>query len=300
MARPRTDQMSASIGISTNSGNLLVTDPNKSYFSGTGGNPTLLPTMSNNVNLSLEHYFTSSAGYQCSGNQDRSSTLCASGGAGYVQLSGYYLKITDYINPNAGTLYNFSPYVAGYFSGDPNPAALGTKYGVMTIPQNNGQGKLYGYQLATNLPLGDFTHYLNGFGVLASVNRTQSSVFYTGNTAPVTISGLSKWVEDFTLYYELGGFQASVSDSIRSSFLGRVFGISASRVEQYQKGTANVYAQVSYAFTKGMLNGLTLIATGSNLTNQGLQTYQNNDPRQIQTWEEYPRLYTIGFSYNFQ
>ena len=300
MARPRTDQMSASIGISTNSGNLLVTDPNKSYFSGTGGNPRLLPTMANNVNLSLEHYFTSRAGYHCSGNQDRSSTLCASGGAGYVQLSGYYLKITNYINPNAGTLYDFSPYVAGYFGGDPNPPQLGTKYGVMTIPQNNGQGKLYGYQLATNLPLGDFTHFLNGVGVLASVNRTQSSVFYAGNTAPVTISGLSKWVEDFTLYYELGGFQASVSDSIRSSFLGRVFGISASRVEQYQKGTANVYAQMSYAFTSGMLNGLTLIATGSNLTNQGLQTYQNNDPRQIQTWEEYPRLYTIGFSYSFQ
>jgi iron complex outermembrane recepter protein len=300
MARPRTDQMSASIGINTNSGNLLVTDPNKSYFSGTGGNPSLLPTMSNNVNLSLEHYFTSSAGYHCSGNQDRSSTLCASGGAGYVQLSGYYLKITDYINPNAGTLYNFTPYVAGYFNGDPNPPQLGTKYGVMTIPQNNGEGKLYGYQLATNLPLGDFTHFLDGVGILASVNRTQSSVFYAGNTAPVTISGLSKWVEDFTLYYELGGFQASVSDSIRSSFLGRVFGISASRVEQYQKGTANVYAQMSYAFTSGMLNGLTLIATGSNLTNQGLQTYQNKDPRQIQTWEEYPRLYTIGFSYSFQ
>ncbi|MGH8297414.1 MAG: hypothetical protein ACRETZ_18215, partial [Steroidobacteraceae bacterium] len=66
------------------------------------------------------------------------------------------------------------------------------------------------------------------------------------------------------------------------------------------EGTADVYAQVSYAFTNGMLSGLTLIATGSNLTNQGMQTYQNNDPRQVQTWEEYPRLYTIGFSYNLR
>lgn len=299
MARPRTDQMSASIGISTNNGNLLLTDPNKSYFSGTGGNPALLPTMSNNVNASLEHYFTSSSGYHCSGNQDRSSTLCASGGAGYVQLSGYYLKISDYINPNAGTLYNFASYEPGYLN-SAQQALLGTTYGVMTIPQNDGSGKLYGYQVATNIPLGDFTRWFNGFGILASVNRTQSSIYYAGNTTPVTISGLSKWVEDFTLYYELGGFQASVSDSIRSSFLGRVFGISASRVEQYQKGTANVYAQVSYSFERGILNGLTLIATGSNLTNQGLQTYQNNDPRQIQTWEEYPRLYTVGFSYQFR
>ena len=299
MARPRTDQMTASIGIKTNDSNFLVKDPNNSFFSGQGGNPALLPTMSTNFNASLEHYFSGGSGYQCSGNQDRSSTLCASGGAGYVQLSGYYLKITDYINPDAGTLFDFSAYKPTYIPANLQ-SALGTPLGVMTIPQNSGAGKLYGYQLSTNIPLGDFTHWLNGIGVLASVNRTNSSVFYAGNPTPVTVSGLSKWVEDFTLYYELGGFQASVSDSVRSSFLGRVFGISASRVEQYQKGTANVYAQMSYAFTTGRLKGLTLIATGSNLTNQGLQTYQNKDPRQIQTWEEYPRLYTIGFSYNFQ
>jgi iron complex outermembrane receptor protein len=61
-----------------------------------------------------------------------------------------------------------------------------------------------------------------------------------------------------------------------------------------------VDAQLSYEFTSGMLNGLTLIATGSNLTNQGMQTYENGDPRQVLTWEEYDRLYTIGFSYSFQ
>jgi iron complex outermembrane receptor protein len=300
MARPRTDQMSASLGISTNNGNLLNTNPNQSYFSGTGGNPALLPTMSTNVNASLEHYFRAgTGGYQCTGNEDRSSALCATGGEGYVQLSGYYLKLTDYINPNAATLFNFAPFEAGYLT-PAQQAVLGTTYGTMTIPQNNGAGKIYGGQLATNLPLGGFTHWLNGVGVLASVTRTNSAVYYPGNPQPVTVSGLSKWVENYTLYYELGGFQASVSDSIRSSFLGRVFGISATRVEQYQQGTADVSAQVSYDFTSGMLKGLTLIATGSNLTNQGLQTYQNEDPRQVQTWEEYNRLYTIGFSYNFR
>ena len=58
-------------------------------------------------------------------------------------------------------------------------------------------------------------------------------------------------------------------------------------------------AQISYAFSSGMLQGLTLIATGSNLTNQGVQTYALPDPRQVLTWEQYDRLYTIGFSYGF-
>jgi iron complex outermembrane recepter protein len=300
MARPRMDQMSASIGIGTNNGNLSLTDPNKGFFSGQGGNPALLPTMANTYNASIEHYFSLGAnGYSCSGTQDKTSTLCTTGGEGYVQLSGYYIKLTDFINPGAATLFNFTPYVSGYLTPQ-QQAQLGTVYGIMTIPQNDGAGHIEGEQFATNLPLGAFTHWLNGFGILASVDRTLSTVYYASNTARVTVPGLSKWVENYTLYYQRGGFQAEVNDNIRSSFLGEVFGLSATRIEQQFKGTAYVDAQISYAFSSGLLNGLTLIATGSNLTNQGVQTYALPDPRQVLTWEQYDRLYTIGFSYSFQ
>jgi iron complex outermembrane recepter protein len=300
MARPRMDYMSSSIGIGTNNGGLLLTDPNKGYFSGQGGNPQLLPTMATNYNASIEHYFSGgSNGYACSGSQDKSSALCTSGGEGYVQLSAYYIRLTDFINPGAATLYNFTPYVSGYLS-PAQQAQLGTVYGIMTIPQNDGTGHIEGEQFATNLPLGDLTRWLNGFGILASVDRTLSSVYYASNAVQVTVPGLSKWVENYTLYYQRGGFQAELNDDIRSSFLGEVFGLSASRIEQQFKGTAYLDAQVSYAFNSGVLRGLTLIATGSNLTNQGVQTYQLPDPRQVLTWEQYDRLYTIGFSYSFQ
>ena len=125
-------------------------------------------------------------------------------------------------------------------------------------------------------------------------------MLYASETGQVTIPGLSKWVENITLYYQRGGFQArSTMTSARASS-ARCSGISSTRIEQVFKGTATVDAQMSYAFTSGMLKGLTLIATGSNLTNQGMQTYQNGDPRQVLTWEQYDRLYTIGFSYSFQ
>lgn len=300
MARPRMDQMSASIGIGTNNGNLSLTDPNKGFFSGQGGNPQLLPTMASTYNASVEHYFSlGSSGYSCSGTQDKTSSLCTSGGEGYVQLSGYYIKLTDFINPNAATLFNFTPYVSGYLTPQ-QQQQLGTVEGIMTIPQNDGAGHIEGEQFATNLPLGGLTHWLNGFGILASVDRTLSTVYYASNTARVTVPGLSKWVENYTLYYQRGGFQAEVNDNIRSSFLGEVFGLSATRIEQQFKGTAYVDAQLSYAFSSGPLQGLTLIATGSNLTNQGVQTYALPDPRQVLTWEQYDRLYTIGFSYQFR
>src|SRR6185437_7401153 len=78
LARPRMDQMSASLAISGNITQLSNTNPNQSYFSANGGNPELLPTMSTNFNVSLEHYFAQ--------NQ------------GYMALSTYYLKLSDFIN----------------------------------------------------------------------------------------------------------------------------------------------------------------------------------------------------------
>ncbi len=300
MARPRMDYTSSSLDISGNITQLSNSNPNQSYFSGSGGNPQLLPTMATNYNLSLEHYFTGRAsGFNCNSSESKASSLCSTGGTGYVQLSGYYLQLSDYINPNAAVLYNFQPYVSAYLT-PAQQAQLGTTYGTITAANNDGSGHIEGLQLATNIPLGDFTPYLNGFGILASANRTLSAVYYPGNTQPVTVEGLSKWVENYTLYFQRGGFQARVADDIRSSFLGRVFGISATRIEQTVAGEAWVSAQVSYSFSGGMLKGLTLIANGSNLTNQGMQTYQNNDPRQVVTWERYGRTYQVGFSYEFQ
>ncbi len=299
MARPRMDYSTSSLDISGNITQLANTNPNQSYFSGSGGNPRLLPTMATNYNLSLEHYFTGSAsGFNCNSSESKASSLCTSGGTGYVQLSGYYLQLSDYINPNAAVLYDFQPFVSAYLT-PAQQSQLGTPYGIISAPNNDGAGHIEGLQLATNIPLGDLTRWLNGFGILASANRTLSSIYYPGNSQPVTVEGLSKWVENYTLYYQYRGFQARVADDIRSSFLGRVFGISATRIEQTVAGEAWVSAQVSYTFNSGALRGLTLIANGSNLTNQGMQTYQNNDPRQVVTWERYGRTYQVGFSYQF-
>jgi iron complex outermembrane receptor protein len=301
MARPRPDYMSASFGINTNVTALTVTNPLLSYFSGSGGNPKLLPTMSTNVNASVTHYFRgpSGGGYNCTGGQSKTSALCTSGGEGYVQLSGYYLKLTDFINPSSLSVFNFAPYEAGYLT-PTQQGQLGTSYGILNIPQNDGAGHIEGEQIAANVPLGDFTRWLGGLGVTGSVDRTLSTVHYAGQTSPVTVPGLSKWVENFTVYYQRGGFQASVNDDIRSSFLGEVFGISSTRVEQVFKATSTVDAQMSYEIPSGPLNGLTLIVTGSNLNNHTMATDENGDPRQVLTWEQYPRLYTIGFSYTFQ
>ena len=300
LARPRMDQMSASLGVSGNISHLTNTDPNLSYFSASGGNAKLKPTMADNYNVSYEHYFSSdSSGYQCSSSDAKQSDLCRSGGGGYVALSGYYLKLTDFINPNAAYQYDFSAFVPSYLNAA-QQAQLGTTQGIVSGPTNDGHGFVKGALLTLNLPFANLTPMLNGFGTVLSGNYTKSALVYQGNPNPITVPGLSKWVANATLYYQHRGFEARISDNYRSSFLGEVSGISATRILQTIKGGSSYDAQVSYSFDHGPLNGLTLIAQGSNLSNKSFITFQNNDPRQVQTWESYGRRYEVGISYKFQ
>jgi iron complex outermembrane receptor protein len=299
LARPRMDQMNASLALNTNVTNLPNTDPNRSYFSASGGNPTLKPTQADNYNVSYEHYFSGGNGYECKSTDQKESDLCRSGGGGYFAVSGYYLKLKDYINPNASFLYDFSAFLPYNLSPE-QLEQLGTTLGTISGPTNDGHGYVKGAQVTLNLPFDLIAQPLNGFGVILTGNRTKSSLVYAGNSNPITVPGLSKWVANGTLYYQHNGFEARVSDSYRSSFLGEVSGISASRVEETIKGGSTYDAQVSYSFDHGPLKGLTLIAQGSNLSNKTFITYQNNDPRQVLTWERYGRRYEIGVSYKFQ
>jgi iron complex outermembrane receptor protein len=299
ISRPRMDQMSASIGISGNITHLSSTDPNQSYFSASGGNAKLLPTEADNYNISYEHYFSGeTSGYQCTSNEARQSPLCNAGGAGFVSLSAYYLSLSDYIDPNAAYLYDFSAFVPAYLSPE-QQQDLGTPLGIVSGPVNDGHGFVKGVQGTVNLPLGHITRYLDGFGIIVSGDYTKSSLVYGDNPNPITVPGLSKWVANATLYYQYGGFQARVSQTYRSSFLGRVSGISATRVEQTIQGGSTYSAQVSYSIPSGSLAGLTFLLQGSNLSNEKFVTYQNNDPRQVQTWELYGRRYEVGVSYKF-
>ena len=280
LARPRMDQMSASLAISGNITQLSNTNPNQSYFSANGGNPELLPTMADNFNVSLEHYFAQ--------NQ------------GYMAISSYYLKLSDFINPSAAFLHDFAPFVGAFLS-PAQQQQLGTTYGIVSGPTNDGQGNVKGLQGTINLPFKAFTSVpvLDGFGVILTGDYTKSSVTYAGNPQAITVPGLSKWVANGTIYFQQGGFEARVSDSYRTSFLGEVQGISATRILQTIKGGSVYDAQVSYTIPDGRLKGLTFLLQGSNLTNEKFITYQNGDPRQVLTWEEYGRRYEVGVSYKF-
>ena len=288
LARPRMDQLNASLSLSTDvtGGRLTSTDPFFSVFSANGGNARLRPYISNQVDLSLEHYF---------------------GRSGYISIAGFYKDLNDFVNPNDAFIFDFAGFVGELSASD--QALLGTTLGTISGPTNNGFGKIKGIEASVSLPLENISERLSAFGLLTSASFTDSAVTWFLETNPanritVTVPGLSKWVINSTAYFESGGFEARVSHRYRSEFLAEVAAISATRSFRNAQPESIIDAQIGYQFRSGALEGLRLTAQGLNLTDEpfitnGFDSSLNNDPRQLIDHQRFGRTYLIGASYSF-
>ncbi len=278
LARARMDQLNASLALSTNFTRLTSTDPNQAFFSASGGNPRLKPTIANQVDLSFEHYFAD--------------------GAGYVAIAGFYKDLQDFINPSDAFLFDFSAFIPDFLTPE-QQTMLGTPLGIVSGPTNNGHGSIRGIEGTLSLPFEVVAEPLEGFGVILSASYTDSKVILGDNPDPVTVPGLSKWVVNSTVYYEKAGLQARISHRYRTKFLGEVAGISATRILRTVKSESVIDAQISYTFESGPLKGLTLLAQANNLTNEPFVTFQEPDPRLVIDHQSFSRTYLFGASYSF-
>lgn len=271
LARARMDQLNPGVGYNFNAANNTVgADINRSPWSGTVGNAKLRPLMAETVDLALEKYF---------------------GRGAYVALGGFYKYLENYIY-RQDSVYDFT--------GTPTPGNVTPVYnfGIVSQWQNGGGGHIYGLEGSASLPFSTFSSALDGFGVLGSASYTKSSV-REGGADPIQMPGLSRWVANGTVYFERYGFQARASARYRSKFLAEVSGLSLARDRIMARSEMVIDAQVGYTFQEGMLEGLGILLTGSNLTNEPFVTYYNDDIRQVRDYQNYGRNYMLGVSYRF-
>ena len=111
--------------------------------------------------------------------------------------------------------------------------------------------------------------------------------------------GLSKWVVNSTVYYEKNGFQVRASGRYRSDFLAEVSGLSLVRDRVMAASELVFDAQIGYTFNNGPLKGLGILLQGSNLTNEPLVTYYNDDKRQVRDYQNYGRNFMLGVTYKY-
>lgn len=280
MVRPRLDQERISQEVNITPGNVGRGPLQNSPFSSNGGNIQLKPYKSLNIDLSAEKYFR---------------------GGGYVALTGYYKRLTDYVNPSNNLPYDFSALLSSLSAADQAIVrAQGAQIGLISIPQNNGEGEIMGAEGTVSMPFKTLTSALDGFGVFGSASFNHSNVtFDTDPTFDQTIPGLSKWVLNGTAYFEKWGFQARATYRYRSSFLGETFGITAARETISVKPEGILDAQIGYEFQSGPLQGLAILAQAKNITDEHFISYLNGDRRQIDRDERYGRDYYVGITYKF-
>ena len=279
LSRARQEDMEAPFtysGSAAPSGTLASGKPY--YFTGSGGNPELRPYLSDNADISFEHYFAHNAGI--------------------IQVDFFYKKLHDYVDPNNSVLVDFAS-VASALVGPTAAATIGSNtIGVVTAPANTGTGRVKGAEVNLALPLTTISPVLDGFGILFNGAYTSSSVRY-GNGSPITVPGLSNIVETFQLYYEKHGFQFRTSYSYRSKFLGETSTVTQAASLSEVASTKILDAQIGYEFQTGPLKGMSIVLQGQNLTDAPFITYQGNDPRQVINYEKYGPTYMLGVTKKF-
>lgn len=271
MARPRMDQMRASVNIDFNEGLWNSTNLNQSPWGGSGGNPRLRPWIANAVDLSIEKYF---------------------GRRGYVSLAGFYKDLESYIYDQQ-TLTDFTgfPYTG------PNAPLLNQGY--LSKPQNGEGGTLQGVEFAVSVPFDLIWQPLEGFGVNFSASWTDSDIIPNPGNPSQPLPGLSEHVNNLTVYYERAGFQARISNRYRSEFLGELSGVGTDRIQRMVDAESVVDAQVGYEFQSGPLEGLSVLAQVNNLTDEEFKTFENDDPRRVIDHQQYGRTYLVGVNYRY-
>jgi iron complex outermembrane receptor protein len=281
MVRPRLDQERVNRELDINQS--LVTAHGgliNSPFSFNAGNTQLRPYKSTNFDLSLEKYFTHS---------------------GYVAVAGFYKKLTEFVDPNNSSAFDFTPYLSQLSPADQATVlANGGQIGLTHQPVNDGHGHIQGFEATLSLPFKDVASWLDGFGLFGTTSYSKSRVVYgSAPNSPITLPGLSKWVYNAEFYYEKSGFQARVNYRYRGKFLGEVAGLSAAPTYREAKAEGILDAQIGYEFKSGPLKGLGILAEAKNLTDRPFVTYQNDDPRQVIDYQRYGRDYYLGLTYKF-
>lgn len=291
LVRARMDALNASVGLGLNPG-LLLLDPmgdlTQSAFSGDSGNPTLRPILAENLDLSLEYYFSD---------------------AGYVAISTFY-KDLDGVIGNDNQVFDAANLInpeldlpLGVGIGD-----IVETRGLINRPGNIGEGEIYGMELTLSLPFADIfaaDSLLSGFGFVGSFayvgNSLTTTNTNTGEVIEAEIPGISEFVINNTLYYEYDGFEARISNRYRTGFIAELPAISAQRAFRESDSESVWDAQIGYAFQEGPLEGVRVYLQGINIFDEEELT-TITDPLGVQRIIDrntFGATFLAGFSFTY-
>ncbi|SDQ23273.1 TonB-dependent receptor [Pseudoxanthomonas sp. CF125] len=285
VARPRVDQLRASLEVTASDGPNPDTGTNLRDSFASGGNPMLDPWRAYAFDISYEKYFGTRA---------------------YVAAAYFYKDLQSYIYTQTDPFYDLSQYTSD-IPQHPNFPGVGVNpIGSYSRPVNGEGGTLQGLELTGSLPFDMFSETLSGFGVVASATFNDSNIKIRDpesassvGSGDIDLPGLSKRIYNLTVYFEKNGFEARVNQRRRSDFIGEIGNFNGNRTLRYVVGENITDAQVSYTFSdESAFSGLSLLLQASNLTNEAYRTYAGSKDRPLE-YVEWGRSFLLGLTYKF-
>jgi iron complex outermembrane recepter protein len=283
LVRARMDQLSVSNEFSFNQTNNLYYSlnpgvaldvTNKGIWGGSVGNARLKPWLAEALDISYEYYF---------------------GRAGYVSIAGFHKMLESYIYQKS-ELYDFTGFD---YTGTVAPVY---RSGLVTQYVNGKGGRISGFEVSFAVTGDMLTDYLEGFGITGNASYTDSSIKRDPSDPKGPLEGLSKLVNNVTLYYERGGFSIRLNDSYRSKFLGEVTGFGATRELTMIRPQSWLDGQIGYEFKDGSMQGLSVLFQVNNILNQTQISYLRvdtdlNDARKVHDYQKYGTTFLFGVAY---
>ncbi len=225
------------------------------------GNPDLKPWKASAIDISVEKYF---------------------GKRSYVSFAAFRKNLLSYVTSSELPVDRTNtPLPAGYV---PSPGVVVQPLGGEIKPRNGGGGRVEGYEFAVALEGSMLTPMLDGFGVVFSASKLNSSIrdqqvdqnsnlVVVNSSSP--INGLSGRSNSLTVYYEKHGFSARVSQRYRSAFTATTRDIFFRPTTRSQGADKVVDMQLGYAFDDAStFKGLSVLLQVNNLTDTGTTNYK--------------------------
>jgi len=220
--------------------NIVEFNPNNNIRTASSGNPNLRPLTADQLDASLEYYFSRT---------------------GSVYLAGFYKKVDGFIaNVTARETYTFGSNSYQYD---------------VTRPLNGDNGKIKGFEVGGNAFADFLPGALSGFGVQANFTYVDSQApspdasDTSGNRLLVPLEQLSKYSYNLVGIYEKGPISARAAYNWRSKYVVTTRGNGSGNLPIFNDARGQLDASVGYTVNEH----LTLTVDGINLTNTTNRTY---------------------------
>ena len=235
------------------------------------GNPNLEPFMADSIDASWEYYM---------------------GDAGFIAVGAFYKKMDSFITAETASV----PYGSiGYPLSLQGPGQNADTIYSYSRPVNGEGASIRGVEIAVQRDFDFLPGLFSNFGFTGNVTyaKGETDAMVDGVKRTLSLSNLSEWSSNATLYYETDVWGARISSAWRDDYLDGIGG--NGNIGSGYHATNNIDAAAHWNVTPSVK----LVVEAINLTDEAIDQYSDINEERPTAWTKSGRTFTAGVTYVF-